>query len=67
MTMSQILESADFTKTQKSQYLENETFFPSNKKIHSLHIKGSFMTKNSFIVEVTFKAALVCSCTLVHL
>ena len=25
MMMSQILKSVDFTKTQKSQYLENET------------------------------------------
>ena len=29
--------------------------FSSNKKIHYLHIKGHFVTKNSFVVEVTFK------------
>ena len=27
MMMSQILKFADFTKTQKSRYLENETLF----------------------------------------
>ena len=27
MMTSQILKSVDFTKTQKSRYLENETFF----------------------------------------
>ena len=35
--MSQILKSLDFTKAQKSRYLEDETFF--------LHIKGNFMAK----------------------
>ena len=32
MVMSQILKSANFTKTQKSKYLENETFFIPIKK-----------------------------------
>ena len=32
--MSQIFKSAGFTKTQKSQYLENETFFFQIKKIN---------------------------------
>ena len=32
MMMSQILKSAGFTKTQKSQYLENKTFFLQIKK-----------------------------------
>ena len=55
MITSQILKSADFTKTQKSRYLENETyFFLQIKKIHKLHIKGYFMAKNSFVAEVTF-------------
>ena len=30
---SQILKSVDFTKTQKSNYLESETFFIQIKKI----------------------------------
>ena len=32
MMTSQILKSAGFKKTQKSQYLENETFFLQTKK-----------------------------------
>ena len=32
MMTSQILKSASFTKTQKSQYLEKETFFLQIKK-----------------------------------
>ena len=56
MMMSQIWTFVGFTKTQKSRYLEKETlFFLKIKKIHSLHIKGSFMVKNTFVVEVTFK------------
>ena len=55
--MSQILSFADFTKTQKSKYLKNETLEKKKKKKEKktprkLHIKGCFMTKNSF---VTFK------------
>ena len=30
-------------------------FFFKQKKNHQLHIKGYFMTKNSFVVELTFK------------
>ena len=33
MMTSQILKSADFKKTQKSRYLEKETFFVQIKKI----------------------------------
>ena len=33
MIKSQILNSVDFTKTQKSRYLENETFFLQIKKL----------------------------------
>ena len=32
MMTSQVLKSAGFAKTQKSQYLENETFFLQIKK-----------------------------------
>ena len=32
MMMPQILKYVDFTKTQKSRYLENETFFLGIKK-----------------------------------
>ena len=33
MMASQILKSMDFTKTQKSRYLEKETFFIQIKKL----------------------------------
>ena len=52
MLTSQILQSANFTKTQN---LERNIIFSSNKKIHELHIKGYFMKKNNFVAEVTFK------------
>ena len=57
----QILKSADFTKTQKSRYLENKTlFFLQIKKfINYIHIKRCFMTKNSFVAEETFKVVCV--------
>ena len=45
MMTSQILRLVHFTKTQKSKYFENGT----------LHIKGYFITKNSFAAEVNFK------------
>ena len=46
MMMSQILKSVDFTKTQKSRYLESKTlFFLEIKKTYQLHITGYFMAK----------------------
>ena len=53
MMTSQILKPVNFTKTQKSRYLKNETFFLQNEKIHELHIKGCFIAKNSFVAKVT--------------
>ena len=53
MMTSQILESVDFTKTQKSRYLKKETIFSWKK--NQLHIKGYFVTK-SFVGEVIFKS-----------
>ena len=47
---SQILKYVDFTKTQKSKYLENETLF--FLKIKKLRTKGYFTAKNSFVAEV---------------
>ena len=44
---SQILKSAGFTKTQKSRYLENETFF--------LQIKRITHQALLFVAQVTFK------------
>ena len=41
---------------QKSRYLKTKTvFFLQTKKNHQLHIKGYFMTKNSYVVELTFQ------------
>ena len=49
MMTSQILKFVDFTKTQKSRYLKNETFFLHIKKIiNYTHIKGYFIAKNRF-------------------
>ena len=42
MMTSKILKSASFKKTKKK------------KQKHELHIKRYFMTKDSFVVEVTF-------------
>ena len=49
----QILKSLDFTKKWKSRHLKNEAL--SFLQIKKLHIKGYFMAKNSFAVEVTFQ------------
>ena len=47
LTTSQILKSVGFTEIQKSKYLEN-------KQNIFLCIKGYFIAKISFVVEVTF-------------
>ena len=55
MTTSHILKSVDFTKTQKSRYLENKTrFFLQIKKIINYTSKATLLQKNSFVAEVTF-------------
>ena len=55
MMTPKILKSVDFTKTQKSRYLENETlFFLQLKKIINYTSRATFMTKNSFVAEVNF-------------
>ena len=52
MMILQILKAVDFTKTQKSRYLKNETlFFLQIKKF----IKGYLIVKNGFVAEVIFK------------
>ena len=50
MMTSLILKSVDFTKTQKSRYLESETFFLQMKKF----IDYTSRAKNSFVAELTF-------------
>ena len=44
---SQILKFEDFTKTQKSRYLENKAlFFSSNKKIYNCGSRATLWIKN---------------------
>ena len=55
---SQIFTSVNFTKTQKSRYLENETlFFLLIERSINLTLRATF-AKNSFVVEITFHAAV---------
>ena len=56
MMISQILNSVDLTKTQKSGYLENEVlFFLQIKKIVNNTSRPTLLQR-SFAVEVTFNA-----------
>ena len=55
MMTSQILKSVDFTKTQKSKYLENETLFFLQIKNQLITHQELLYCKNSFVVEVIFK------------
>ena len=41
MMASWILKSVDFTKTQKSQYLENATFFLQIKKFTNFTLRAT--------------------------
>ena len=61
MLTPQILKSVNFTKTQKSRYLENKIFFLQKKskkqkqKQKSLTVhQGLLYGKNSFVAVVTF-------------
>ena len=54
MMTSQILESVDFTKAQKSSYLDNKTFLFQIKNSLIAH-QGLLYGKNTFVVEVTFQ------------
>ena len=59
MMTSQILKSADFIKTQKSLYLENETlFFLQLKKFINYTSRATLRQKN-FVAEVTFKESKI--------
>ena len=53
-------EICEFHKNTKiSISREQNIIFSSNKKIHQLHIKCYFMTKNSFVAEVTFNESFI--------
>ena len=45
MMTSQVLKSVDFTKTQKSRYLENETFFLQIKKFINYTSRATLLQK----------------------
>ena len=49
MVMSEILKSVDFTKTQKSRYLENKTFYIQIKKL--ITHQGLLYCKKEFCSE----------------
>ena len=55
MMMSQILKFVDFTKTQKSKYLENKTIFFLQIKNSLITYQGLLYGKKTFAVELTFK------------
>ena len=55
MMTSQIMTSVDFTITQKSRYLQNETLFLLQIKIFiNCASRATLWEKNNFVVEVTF-------------
>ena len=56
MMTSQILRSVNFSNTQKSRYLESETFFLQIKK-PLITYQGLRYGKKSFVAEVTFNNA----------
>lgn len=55
MMTSEILKFVDFTKTQNSKYLENETMIFLKMKIDLSKINGYFMVNYSLVAEATFK------------
>ena len=60
MMTSQILKSVDFTKTQKSWYLENEAlFFLHIKKFINYILRATLWQNNSFSVEVTLEVSYI--------
>ena len=54
MMTPQVFKSVDFTKTEKSRYLENETFFLQIKKSINYTSTATLWQKYSFEEEVTF-------------
>lgn len=55
MMTSEILKFVDFTITQNSKYLENETMIFLKMKIDLSKINGYFMVNYSLVAEATFK------------
>ena len=55
MMTSHISTCVDFTKTQKSRYLEKDTFFLQIKKFINYMLRATLWQQNTFVAEVTFK------------
>ena len=54
----QILKSGDFTKTQKSKYLEKETLFCLQmKKFINYISRAALWEKKRFLADVSFKVS----------
>ena len=58
MLMSQILQFMDFTETQKSNHIQNKTFFLQIKKFINCISRTTLWQKNTFVAEVAFKSTL---------
>ena len=58
MVTSQILNFADFTKTQKSKYLEKETLFSLQIKNFTNYTLRTRLWQKKIVAEVTFKDSL---------
>ena len=55
MMTSQILQSVDFIKTQKSRYLNNETLFLLQiKQFINCISRATLWQKNNFVAEIIF-------------
>ena len=55
MVTSYISKFVDFTKTQKSRYIENETFFLQTKIFITYTSRATLWQKNAFVSGVPFK------------
>ena len=55
MMMSQILNSVDLTKTKKSRYLENETFFIQIKKFINYTSRATYIVSVFAIFKIKIK------------
>ena len=56
MMTSQTSKFVDFTKTQKSRYIENETlFFLQIKKFINYTSRATLRQKNTLVAEAPFK------------
>ena len=59
MVMSQILKLVNFTKTQKSRYLENETLFFLQIQNFISYTSRAALWQKTLVAEVTFKVSYI--------